>query len=244
MEPRETEDLICLAQNGDCSALEQLTVGNIALVKSIVKRFLGRGVEYDDLVQIGSIGLIKAINNFDPAFSVRFSTYAVPLIIGEIKRFFRDDGMVKVSRTLKETAAQAATVKARYTAEHGVEPSIAQIAGLIGVPVEDVVQSLEAAVPCVSIDEPLYGAESEISLLDTLYGGSGGEEAMIDRVLIKEMLAALEPWERAVIFERYFEDKTQSEIAADMGISQVQVSRLEHRILNKLRGEVSQRRLP
>lgn len=240
MEQEERKKLIVSAQQGDDAALERLTMENIALVKSVVKRFLGRGVEFDDLMQIGTIGLIKAIKNFNCSYDVMFSTYAVPLIMGEIKRFFRDDGPVKVSRTLKELAAQVLAAKSRITAETGMEPALSQLAEAVGAPVEDIVRALDAAAPCISLDEPVFGVDSDVNLLDRIGGSKCEEDGIIDRVLIKEMLSLLEPWERVVIFARYFEDKTQSEIASKMGISQVQVSRIEQRILNKLRARVSQ----
>ena len=226
----ETKELIRLAQQGNEAAQERLTVCNTALVKSIVKRYMNRHVEYDDLFQIGCMGLVKAIQKF-----VRFSTYAVPMIAGEIKRFLRDDGMIKVSRTLKELAAQAAAARERLSAEQGRDVGISEIAAALDVDAEDIAAALEASRPHMSIYEPAYGDDSDALMLDRVQDGADEMGDTLNRVLLKELLGTLEPRERTIILLRYFSDKTQNEIAAEMGISQVQVSRLETKILQKLR---------
>ncbi len=231
----ETKELIRRAQAGDGEAQERLTVSNTALVKSIVKRYMNRHVEYDDLFQIGCMGLVKAIRNFDLSYDVRFSTYAVPMIAGEIKRFLRDDGMIKVSRSLKELAAQAAAVRERLSAELGRDVGVAEIAEALRADAEDVAAALEAARPHMSIYEPAYGDDSDALMLDRVQNGADEMGETLNRVLLKELLGSLEPRERAIILMRYFSDKTQNQIAAEMGISQVQVSRLESKILKKLR---------
>ena len=222
----ETLDLIVRAQGGDEEAQERLVVCNAPLVRSIVRKFAGRGAEYEDLYQIGCLGLVKAIRNFDTGYHVRFSTYAVPMIAGEIKRFLRDDGMIKVSRSLKELAAKAASVQAALLAKTGQEPGVNQVAEAMGAEPEDIAMALEAVRPHISIYEPAFGEDSDP--LD-------GEEQALNRVLLKELLGILDARERQIILLRYFSDKTQSEIAAMLGVSQVQVSRLESRILQKLR---------
>ena len=231
----ETKELIRRAQEGDAGAQERLTLCNTALVKSIVKRYLNRQVEYDDLFQIGCMGLVKAIRNFDLSYDVQFSTYAVPMIAGEIKRFLRDDGLIKVSRSLKELAAQAAAAREKLSAERGRDVGVSEIAAELGVDAEEVAAALEAARPHMSIYEPAYGDTSDALMLDHMQDGADEMGDTLNRVLLKELLGTLEPRERTIIMLRYFSDKTQNEIAAQMGISQVQVSRLESKILQKLR---------
>ena len=181
------------------------------------------------------MGLVKAIRNFDLSYDVRFSTYAVPMIAGEIKRFLRDDGMIKVSRSLKELAAQAAAAREKLSAERGRDVGVSEIAAELGVDAEEVAAALEAARPHMSIYEPAYGDTSDALMLDHMQDGADEMGDTLNRVLLKELLGTLEPRERTIIMLRYFSDKTQNEIAAQMGISQVQVSRLESKILQKLR---------
>lgn len=231
----ETLLLLRRAQAGDESAKDRLVACNLALVKSVVKKYLGRGVEYDDLYQLGCMGLVKAVSNFDTRYNVRFSTYAVPMIAGEIKRFLRDDGMIKVSRSLKELAAQAAAVRERLSAEQGRDVGVSEIADALQVDAEEIAAALEAARPHMSIYEPAYGDDSDALMLDRVQDGADEMGETLNRVLLKELLGTLEPRERTIILLRYFSDKTQNEIAAQMGISQVQVSRLESKILQKLR---------
>ena len=231
----QTLELIAMAQMGDDAAQEALIINNAALVKSIVKKFTNRGTEYDDLYQIGCLGLVKAIRNFDSAYNVRFSTYAVPMIAGEIKRFLRDDGMIKVSRSLKEVAARAAAAQERLARDLGRDAGIAEIAKCIEEEVETVVMAMEAVRPHASIYEPAFGDDSDALLIDRVSGQDTEANDAINRVLLKELLHSLDPRERQIIMLRYFSDKTQGEIAKTLGVSQVQVSRLENRILLKLR---------
>lgn len=230
-----TRTLISRAQQGDEQAKEQLVTTNAPLVKSVAKRFMNRAIEYDDLYQIGCMGLIKAIARFDLSYDVRFSTYAVPMIAGEIKRFLRDDGMIKVSRSLKELAARAAAVREKLIDTHAREPSVAEIAAELGVDAEDVAEALEAARPYASIYEPAYGAENDAMLLDTVGGACRELDSATDRVALKELLNTLSARERTIITLRYFSDQTQTQVAKSLGISQVQVSRLENAILQRLR---------
>jgi len=232
----EILELINRAQNGDEQAKEELVKRNIALVKSIVKRFLNRGYEYEDLFQIGVIGLIKAINNYNPAFNVQFSTYAVPMIMGEIKRFLRDDGPIKVSRSLKELASRAQTVKEQLKNKLCREPTINEIAGEMGVSPEEIVHAMEANRIPSSIYDIIYeDDDNPILLIDKIHQDTSQMGKLIDRIMLKEMLAKLDRRERAIIIMRYFQDRTQSDIANELGISQVQVSRIEKKVLLKMR---------
>jgi len=232
----ETLKLIKKSQQGDKEAQSLLLKNNIGLIKSIVKRFLNRGYEYEDLFQLGSIGFLKAIKNFDPGYNVRFSTYAVPMIAGEIKRFLRDDGIVKVSRSLKELNGKIRHTKDRLTKENGREPTLSEISEELGVPLEDVVMAIDAA----STPEYLYDTihqddGSPIFLIDKVVAEEDKSGEMLDRLTLKEMIHKLKPRERQIIMMRYFQDRTQTQIAQKLGISQVQVSRIEKRILYKMR---------
>lgn len=234
--PHETVlALIRAAQQKDNAAMEKLVRHNTALVKSIVRKYLGRGVEFDDLFQIGSLGLVKAIQNYDEKFNVRFSTYAVPMIAGEIKRFLRDDGMIKVSRSLKELAGKAAAAQERLRRAMGTDPGIQELAREIGAEPEEIALALEAVRPHMSIYEPVYDDGSEATLLDRMQQQNTEDVVVVDKILLKELLGKLEARERQLIMLRYFQDKTQMEIARLMGVSQVQISRLENRIISKLR---------
>ncbi len=232
-----TVSLIIRAKQGESEAKEQLVLHNIALVKSIVRGFLGRNVEYDDLLQIGSVGLLKAINGYDPSYGVRFSTYAVPMISGEIKRFLRDDGMIKVSRTLKENATKIWRAQEELSKLTGNEPCIEDISKKTGLEKEEIVLALEACVAPTSIDEPLF-EDGEATALDRLVSDNSSE--IIDTLLIKELLGILSSREKLLISLRFFMDKTQSEIAQIMGVSQVQISRLLTRTIAKLKKAVSE----
>ena len=232
---QRTMELIPLAKEGDTEAMEELVRCNMALVRSIVKKYINRGVEYDDLYQIGSMGLVKAVKNFDPAYNVRFSTYAVPMIAGEIKRYLRDDGMIKVSRSLKELAGKAAAAQVVLSSRLGRDPGIQELAEYMGENPEEISMAMDASRPHISIYEPVYGDEGDALVMDKLTGSGDGDEDALDRILLQQLMSILEPREQKIIMLRYFRDKTQSEIAASMGISQVQVSRLESRIMKKLR---------
>lgn len=228
--------LIRRAQAGEEAAMEGLVKHNTALVKSIVKKYLGRGVEFDDLFQIGCLGLVKAIQNYDEQFNVRFSTYAVPMIAGEIKRFLRDDGMIKVSRSIKELATKAVAAQERLRRTLGGDPGILELAKEVDAEPEDIAVALEAVRPHVSLYEHVYDDGSDATLLDRMQMTDGAEDTgVVDKILLKELLGQLEARERQLIVLRYFQDKTQSEIARLMGVSQVQISRLENRIISKLR---------
>ena len=228
--------LIKKSHEGDKAAREQLVEENCGLVWCVVKRFYGRGTEKEDLFQIGNIGLIKAIDKFDLSFDVKFSTYAVPMISGEIKRYLRDDGMIKVSRTLKELAYKAFLARERLWQEHGHEPALEDVARELQVEKEDLVQAMEASGEVESIYRPVCQQDgSETQLLDKLVERDQKEERMIDNMVLGQMLEELGKEERQLIYLRYFEEWTQTQVGEQMGMSQVQVSRLEKKILERLR---------
>lgn len=232
----EVTALIAKSQAGDKEAREILIEKNLGLVHHIVKRFLGRGYEAEDLFQIGSIGLIKAIDKFDLSFDVKFSTYAVPMISGEIKRFLRDDGMVKVSRTLKENGWKVKQAAERIIREQGREATLEEIAALTELTVEDIVMAMEANVEVESIYKSVYQSEgNEIYLVDKLPEKKDANENLLNHMLLEQLMGELKEEERKLIILRYFQDKTQVEVAKRLGISQVQVSRMEKRILVRMR---------
>ncbi|MGN0313246.1 MAG: SigB/SigF/SigG family RNA polymerase sigma factor [Fusicatenibacter sp.] len=233
-----TLTLLQKAHAGEKAARDTLVEENTGLVWSIVRRFLNRGVDAEDLFQIGSIGLLKAIDKFDAGYDVQFSTYAVPMIAGEIRRFLRDDGMVKVSRPLKELSVKARAIRERMEQEKGREVTLSELAREANSTEEELVMALESSVEAESLSKTIYqGDNSEISLMDRLEEKTSGEETVLNRILLEQLLGKLPKEERRLIFLRYFEDKTQMEIAQEMGISQVQVSRLEKKILSILRRE-------
>ena len=223
----ETLKLIIDAQNGDREAEETLVVKNDALVKSIVKGYVGRGAEYEDLFQTGCIGLIKAIKGYDSQYEVRFSTYAVPMISGEIKRFLRDDGIIKVSRSFKENAVKIYRAQEKLKRETGREPTLSELSKECGLTEEEITQSLDAVREPISIYEPMYNSDgdSKMLLVDTVASEEGTENKVIDKLLLQKLMQELTERERKILLLRFFRDKTQSEIAGMMGVSQVQISR-------------------
>ena len=232
----ETAKLIQSAHEGDKSARDRLVSENMGLVWSIVRRFDGRGYDPEDLFQIGSIGLIKAIDKFDLSFDVKFSTYAVPMIAGEIKRFLRDDGMIKVSRVLKETAVKAKGVKEALNLKLGREPTLNEIAGELGICVEELAAAMESGAEIESLQKTIYqGDGSSIHLMDKLEEKSNPAEEVMNKMLLGRLLNELSPQERKIIIRRYYMEQTQTQIAKELGISQVQVSRMEKKILKSMR---------
>lgn len=231
--------LIRRAHQGDKRARDAVFEENTGLVYSVAKRFLGRGVEMEDLVQIGCIGLLKAVDKFEPAFEVRFSTYAVPMIAGEIKRFLRDNGMIKVSRSLKELAWKACALREKLEKELGESPPLALLAQKLGVEMEELVQALDSGAEVESLQKTIcQGSQGDVSLEDRLVEKSSQQEGILNRILLEETLKHLDARERQMIYLRYFEDKTQTEIAKKLGISQVQVSRMEKRVLKTLKKRI------
>lgn len=235
----ETLILIEKAHQGDKVARDLLVEQNTGLVWSIVRRFLNRGAEAEDLFQIGSIGLMKAIDKFDTGYEVRFSTYAVPMITGEIKRFLRDDGMLKVSRSMKETAVKGYAAREQLERKLGREPTLLEMAEEISITPEELTMALEAGAEIESLQKTIYqGDGNDISLMDRLEERTNQNEKLLDRILLEDLLKLLEPEERRLIYLRYFQEETQVSIARKLGISQVQVSRMEKKILERLRKHV------
>ena len=235
----ETLILIEKAHQGDKVARDLLVEQNTGLVWSIVRRFLNRGAEAEDLFQIGSIGLMKAIDKFDTGYEVRFSTYAVPMITGEIKRFLRDDGMLKVSRSMKETAVKGYAAREQLERKLGREPTLLEMAEEISITPEELTRALEAGAEIESLQKTIYqGDGNDISLMDRLEERTNQNEKLLDRILLEDLLKLLEPEERRLIYLRYFQEETQVSIARKLGISQVQVSRMEKKILERLRKHV------
>ena len=231
--------LIGRSHQGDKEARDTLFKENTGLIYSVAKRFLGRGVEMEDLFQIGSIGLLKAVDHFDPSYEVRFSTYAVPMIVGEIKRFLRDDGILKVSRSLKENCGRIYQAKEKLEKELGREPGLDEIAAEVELSLEEVILALESTAEVESLHKTIYqGDGNDISLMDRLPEKENGQEQALDRIFLDEMLHSLDARERQLIGMRYFQNRTQTEIAAELGVSQVQVSRMEKRILKKLKEKI------
>lgn len=231
-----TLELIKKAQDGDDGAREILVQENMGLVWSLVRRFTGRGYDMEDLFQIGSIGLLKSIDKFDLNFNVKFSTYAVPMIVGEIKRFLRDDGMIKVSRSLKETAYKVRMIKEELLKEYNREPTISEIAAGLDLEVEEVALALESNAEIESLNAVIYQGDGKpITLSEKINESPSEQSNVVDKIVLTELIEKLLPIEREIISMRYFEDQTQTEIAKALDISQVQVSRIEKRILKKLK---------
>ncbi|MBE6718635.1 MAG: sigma-70 family RNA polymerase sigma factor [Ruminococcaceae bacterium] len=226
--------LIKRAKEGDNEALETIVNQNMGLVKKLVLRFKDRGCEYDDLVQIGTIGMIKAVKSFDFSFNTVFSTYAVPLIIGEIRRHLRDDGLIKVSRTIKKNGIDILRKKEEFEKKYSREPSVSELASLTGLSIEDVVNAIEAIAPVRSLQEPLNDDDSS-----TLANIISDDEAVIDKLTeklaLKEAMKLLTEEQRQIIFLRYFKDLSQQQTGELLGLTQVKVSREEKRIINYLR---------
>ena len=226
--------LIQRAQNGDNKAKEQILLENSGLIWSIVKRFHGR-TEPEDLYQIGAIGLLKCIDKFDISYEVKFSTYAVPMIMGEIRRFLRDDGTIKVSRSLKELAYHAKKIQDNVLKQENRDISIKELSVELDVTMEELILAMEAARDVQSIDvSEDYNSENKTQRIHQIYDGSENEK-IFERIALKEALERLNTKERQIIFMRYFQDKTQSDVARFIGISQVQVSRIEKRILQQMK---------
>ncbi|EIT87266.1 sporulation sigma factor SigF [Fictibacillus macauensis ZFHKF-1] len=235
----EVKLLIKRSQEGDQQARDLIVEKNMRLVWSVVQRFINRGYEPDDLFQIGSIGLLKSVDKFDLSYDVRFSTYAVPMIIGEIQRFIRDDGTVKVSRSLKETGNKVRKAKDELSKTLGRIPTIHEVAEKLDISVEDAVLAQEAVRAPASIHETVYENDGDpITLLDQI--ADSGENKWFDKISLKEAIASLDERERVIVYLRYYKDQTQSEVALRLGISQVQVSRLEKKILKQMKNQMDE----
>jgi len=233
----QTFELVQLAKKGDDLAKEKLITINAPLIKSIVRRYLNKGVDYEDLYQLGAMGFVKAINNYDASFNVKFTTYAVPMIAGEIKRFMRDDGSVKVSRSIKHTAVQIKNFIAEFNAKYNITPSVETICKQFNLEKIDVVFALEANTNPISINEKFSDDEDSNTILDKLTDDFS-QENYINKLAIREMIEKLSAREKQVIIMRYYLDKTQGEIAKELGVSQVQVSRIENKVINDFKHEI------
>ena len=238
LKEKEKIELLRKARAGDMQARQTMIQGNLRLVLSVVQRFAGRGESADDLFQVGCIGLIKAIDHFDPDLNVRFSTYGVPMIIGEIRRFLRDNNAVRVSRSVRDTAYRAMQAREALQKQLGREPRTDEIARQIGLPEPTVVLALESVVDPVSLYEPVYTDGGDpLYVMDQL-GDDGGEDNWVSGIMFRDTVASLSPRERRIMALRYMAGKTQVEVAREIGISQAQVSRLEKSALDRIRSQL------
>lgn len=240
LKQEEKEKLFSLIAEGDSNAREKYIEGNLRLVLSIIKRFASSNENVDDLFQIGCIGLIKAIDNFDASLNVKFSTYAVPMIIGEIRRYLRDNNSIRVSRSLKDTAYKAIYAREMLTRKHLKEPSIEEIASEVGIPTEDIVYAMDAIQSPMSLYEPIYtDAGDTLYVMDQISDKKNKEENWVEKLSLSDAMKKLAKREHEIITLRFFEGKTQMEVATIIGISQAQVSRLEKNALKIMRGYLS-----
>ena len=228
-----TEELLRIAKSGNKDAEEVFIEKNTGLVRSVIKKFSGRGLEADDLYQLGMLGLYKAVKKFDYGFDVKFSTYAVPMIAGEIKRYLRDNNYIKVSRSVKENSYKIKAFSEKFEMQYGREPKLSEISEKLDISVDDIVMALSVNDTVYSLDTPVN--DDDCVLMEKLADEKNTEERIINSLTVKEMLGNLEPRERQIIIFRYFNGKTQQEVAGKMNISQVQVSRIEKKVLNKLK---------
>ena len=234
----ETRELLVKSHNGDKEAREALIAGNLRLVLSVIQRFGNRGESPDDLFQVGCIGLMKAIDHFDVNQGVQFSTYGVPMIIGEVRRFLRDNNSVRVSRSLRDTAYKAIQCKERLTTEHGKEPTVEEIAQSLEIRREDVVLALEAIVEPVSLYEPVFSDGGDTIYVMDQVGDNNDDNNWLDEIALKEAISDLSDREKRILSMRFFQGKTQMEVASEIGISQAQVSRLEKGALGKIKRDI------
>ena len=238
LKSEETRELLIKSHNGDKGAREALISGNLRLVLSVIQRFGNRGENPDDLFQVGCIGLVKAIDHFDVNQGVQFSTYGVPMIIGEVRRFLRDNNPVRVSRSLRDTAYKAIQCKERLTAEKSREPTVEEIAQELSMKREDVVLALEAIVEPVSLYEPVFSDGGDTIYIMDQVGDPAGDGDWLEEIAVKQAIQNLSPREKKILSLRFLEGKTQMEVAGRIGISQAQVSRLEKGALNKIKKEL------
>lgn len=220
--------LLRRCHEGDKSAREQLICGNLRLVLSVIQRFLGRGENVDDLFQVGCIGLIKAIDNFDIRQPVRFSTYGVPMIVGEIRRYLRDNSAIRVSRSMRDTAYRVLQTREQLMSQNQREPTVEQIAAQLGIPREEVVMAMDAIVDPVSLYEPVYSdAGDNVCVMDQVRDSNNSDEHWLEQISLKDTIARLDKRQRNILALRFCQGKTQMEVSSEIGISQAQVSRLE-----------------
>ena len=235
----ETQALLRRVKEGDMAAREALIQGNLRLVLSVIQKFTNRGENADDLFQVGCIGLIKAIDNFDVNLNVKFSTYGVPMIVGEIRRYLRDNSSMRVSRSMRDTAYKVLQAKEAYLAKHQKEPTVEEIAQIIGIRREDVVFALDAILEPVSLYEPVYSDSGDaICVIDQVKDNKNTDERWTERIALKEAVGHLTERERKILSMRFFQGKTQMEVSTEIGISQAQVSRLDKNALRQIRKEL------
>ena len=232
----ETMELLRRSKAGDTKARQELIEGNLRLVLSVIQRFAGRGESVDDLFQVGCVGLIKAIDNFDVTQNVRFSTYAVPMIIGEIRRYLRDNNAIRVSRSLRDTAYKALQVRERMTKENGKEPTIQEIAKEMNMAKEDVVFAMDAIQDPISLYEPVFHEDGDaLYVMDQIKDEKSGNDTWLENIALGEAMKKLGTREKKILNLRFFQGKTQMEVSAEVGISQAQVSRIEKTALKQMR---------
>ena len=235
----ETMALLRRVKEGDMEARDQLIQGNLRLVLSVIQKFLGRGENADDLFQVGCIGLMKAIDNFNVDLDVKFSTYGVPMIVGEIRRYLRDNSALRVSRSMRDTAYKVLQAKEKYLTEHQREPSLEEIAKILDIPREDVVMALDAIVDPVSLYEPVYESGGDtVYVMDQVRDKKNTDESWLERIALREAMARLSQREKRILDLRFFQGKTQMEVSAEIGISQAQVSRLEKGAINTIKKNI------
>ena len=235
---KEKTALLLRIRDGDKAARDEMVNGNLRLVLSVVQRFTGRGENLDDLFQVGCIGLVKSIDNFDISQNVRFSTYAVPMIIGEIRRYLRDNNSIRISRSVRDTAYKAMQAKERLIAENQREPTVEEIAKALSLPREEVVTALEAIVEPVSLYEPVYSDGGDtIYIMDQVKGGTTDGD-WLEEIAMREAIRDLTDRERKILSMRFIDGKTQTEVAGEIGISQAQVSRLEKGAMSRIKAEL------
>lgn len=232
----DNRKLIKYAKEGSKEALDKLIKNNLPLVSAISRKFLNRGYEYDDIFQIGCMGLVKAVNNFESKYNVKFSTYAVPMIMGEIKRFLRDDGLIKVSRSVKNTARQLHYDREKLVKKLNREPTIEELSKFSGVSIEEIVFATESTVSTQYLYDVVHQDDgSPVLLIDKISKTADEDSEVIDKIVLKEAINNLDPKSRQIIILRYFKDKTQIQVAKMLGISQVQVSRIEKKVLKLMK---------
>ena len=235
----ETMELLRRTKQGDMQAREELISGNLRLVLSVIQKFSGRGENADDLFQVGCIGLIKAIDNFNTDLDVRFSTYGVPMIVGEIRRYLRDNSALRVSRSMRDTAYKVLQAKEKFLAQHQREPTMDEIARALDMRREDVVMALDAVLDPVSLNEPVYDNSGDaICVMDQVKDAKNTDESWLERIALKEAMDRLTDRERRILALRFFQGKTQMEVSAEVGISQAQVSRLEKNAINQIKKDL------
>ena len=230
--------LLKLTRKGDENARQQLIEGNLRLVLSVIQKFLGRGENPDDLFQVGCVGLLKAIANFNTDLNVRFSTYGVPMIIGEIRRFLRDSNPVRVSRSMRDIAYRAMQIKEAFIAEHGREPKVEEVAKAMELPKSKVVVALEAIVEPISLYDPVYSDSGDTIYMMDQISDKSSDSSWLEEISLKEALKVLSPREKRILSMRFFDGRTQMDVASQIGISQAQVSRLEKGALQKIKKQM------